>query len=181
MVDIISIINQVKQGSQPANWRIYHGKNKDPSYLFGIVLLWLVCTLVSVYAGFLAVLVLLCVGLPIVVFWPKIASHLSQGVQPLLVILPERVVQCDANDFKNAAWLYFPNIDRIELASETRIFGIDGDVSSETHYWLDVYCSDGTYLKWWPDRRFGDAASMGKTIIAAYSYFREQDNFIAYI
>ena len=38
------------------------------------------------------------------------------------------------------------DIDRIEIAQQTEIVGVDGDINSKTHYWLDVYCSDGTYL-----------------------------------
>jgi hypothetical protein len=46
----------------------------------------------------------------------------------------------------SSAWLYFPDIDKIELAQETEIEGFNGDISSETRYWLDIYCSDGRYL-----------------------------------
>ena len=95
----------------------------------------------------------------------------------VLAILPIEVVQYDANDPENIGWLHYPNIDRIELAQETRIEGFDGDINSRTYYWLDIYCSDGTYLKWWINNCFGDTALIGKTIIAAYNYYWRQNSF----
>jgi hypothetical protein len=87
--------------------------------------------------------------------------------QSILVILPERVVQYDANDPENIGWLYYPTIDRIELAQQTEVVGFDGDINSRTSSWRDIYGSDGTYLKWWINTCFGDSASIGKSIIAA--------------
>ena len=88
-----------------------------------------------------------------------------------LVILPQGVVKWNADDVEDFAWLNFPEINRIQLAQETQIYGFDGDISTRTSYWLDIYCSDGTYLKWPIDWYYRDVASIAKTIIAAYSYY----------
>jgi hypothetical protein len=94
-----------------------------------------------------------------------------------LVILPEGVVQYDANDPENIGWLYYPNIDRMELAQQTEVVGFDGDINSRTYYWLDIYGSEGAYLKWGIISCFGDTASICKTIIAAYNYYWRQNSF----
>ncbi len=101
----------------------------------------------------------------------------SQRQSSILVILPKGVVQCDANDLEKIYWLYFPDIDRIELAQETNIESFDGDISTETDYWLDIYYRDGSYLKWWINSCFGDTASIGKSIIAAYRYYWQYNRF----
>jgi hypothetical protein len=83
-----------------------------------------------------------------------------------------------ANDVENAAWLYFPSIDRIKIAQQTEIAGIDGDINSKTYYWLDVYTRDGTYFKWGIRGCFGDTASICKTIIATYNLYSNYNMFL---
>lgn len=91
--------------------------------------------------------------------------------QKILAILPVGVVQHHGYDLEDIACLYFPEIARIELAQETKIVGFDGDVETRTSYWLDVYCTDGIYVKWPINKYFGDTASIGKSIIAAYNHY----------
>jgi hypothetical protein len=81
------------------------------------------------------------------------------------------VVQCYAGNLERLSCLYFSNISRIELAQKTEISGIDGDISSRTYHWLDVYGNDGTYFEWWTSNCFGDTEYIGKSIIAAYNYY----------
>src|SRR5260370_42257676 len=88
-----------------------------------------------------------------------------------LVILPEGVVQCVGGDIQGGSWLNFARIDSIKLAQRTEINSIDGDGSTRTYYWLDVYFSDGTYLNWGIRGCFGDTAYLCKTIIAAYNHY----------
>jgi len=102
----------------------------------------------------------------------------TSGRSFTLVILPQGVVKWVVEEEEAYSWLYFPQIDRIQLAQETQIYGVDGDISSNTDYWLDVYCRNGTYLKWWIEGFFDDAASIGKSIIAAHSYYWQHHRFI---
>lgn len=88
-----------------------------------------------------------------------------------LVILPQGVIQWD-NDNEEIVWGFqFSNIQNIQLSGETQIVGYDGDVFSRTYYWLDIYTDNGSYLKWPFGTVFRDAASIGKSIIAAYNHY----------
>jgi hypothetical protein len=89
-----------------------------------------------------------------------------------LVILPLGVVEWTVGEEEEFSYLSFPDIYQIGIAREMEIVGYDGDVGSRTYYWLDVYGTDGTYLKWDIKNCFGDTASIGKTIIAAYNHYQ---------
>ena len=60
----------------------------------------------------------------------------------------------------------------MELAQKTVIDGIDGDISTRTYYWLDIYYRNGSYSEWWVHNVFGNVEVIIKSIIAAYSYYR---------
>lgn len=174
MLDREKVITQVKQGKYPPHWHVYRGQGN-----YGcLILCWLftlIVSFISVFFGFVGIcLVMLpCIGFSIVGTFKVISSDKS-----ILVILPTGAVQCYADDVKNAAWLYFPGINKIEIAQQTEIAGIDGDINSKTYYWLDVYCRDGTYLKWGIRDCFGDTASICKTINATYNLYRNYNQFL---
>ena len=181
MIDPKSVVTQVKQGNYPSDWRVYHKQHRK----YGSACALWICAVVTGFiclaswsSGIVIGILFLCLVIVFVsmaiVLTREADSHPQSSI---LAILPTGVVQCDADDLENIWWLYFPNIDRIELAQETRIEGFDGDIGTETRYWLDIYCSDGRYLKWWINNCFGDTASIGKTIIAAYNYYWRQNSF----
>jgi len=109
----------------------------------------------------------ICVWIAIVA-----GSRAGENSRSILVLLPEGVVQCIGGNIYQASWLNFAGIDRIQLAHRTEINGVDGDISTRTFYWLDVYGINGTYRKWWVNGCFGDTAYFCKTIIAAYDYYQ---------
>jgi len=180
MIDPKLVVTQVKQGNYPSDWDIYRGEGNYGCAIacwIGAVGIGLFCVAVWASSGISAGIYfllgfILCVGMALV--YTRKAASTDQSV---LAILPIEVVQYDAHDPENIGWLYYPNIDRIELAQETRIEGFDGDINSRTYYWLDIYCGDGTYLKRWINSCFGDTASIGKKIIAAYNYHWRQNSF----
>lgn len=181
MIDPKSVVTQVKQGKYPSNWDVYHGKGNygyaiacwiGTLFAIGIGLLCLAASPSGATAGILVCCLILCVGMALV--YTRKAASTDQSI---LVILPEGVVQCDANDPEKIYRMDFPVIDRIELAQQTEVVGFDGDINSRTYYWLDLYCSDGSYLKWGIDTCYGDTASIGKAIIAAYNYYWRQNSF----
>lgn len=181
MIDREKVITQVKQGNYPPHWHVYHGQGN-----FGCLILCWLCTAFFCLFGmvifssgmtlglyWLCLVILPCIGVSLVATFKLVSSEKS-----ILVIFPTGAIQCFANDVENAAWLYFPNIDRIKIAQQTEIAGIDGDINSKTYYWLDVYCRDGTYLKWGIRGCFGDTASICKTIIATYNLYRNYNRFL---
>lgn len=106
-------------------------------------------------------------------------SFLFQSRLYVLVILPQGAVKWTVFNHETFyAPLYFPSIDKLQLAQETQIIGTEGDINTITEYWLDVYDSDGSYLKWYIERFYDDAASIGKSIIAAYNYYWQNNRFI---
>ena len=178
MFDAKEIIDQVKRGNYSTNWHVYRGAGMyGCAVTAGIIaacitagIIW-VETLLSTLMNPLLFLIL---GIPCMVciiatfaLW----YNANSNARSILVLLPEGAVQYYAGRPKSFLWLYFPIIHKIELAQETDISGTDGDVSSRTDYWLDVYWHDGTYRKWDIRDCFGDQASRGKAIIAAYNYY----------
>ena len=105
-------------------------------------------------------------------------SFLTRGQLHVLIILPQGVVNWAVSHENDYGWLYFPDIDKMQLAQETQINGYDGDIYTRTEYWLDVYGIDGTYMKWYIGSYFGDAASIGKSILAACSYYWQNNRFL---
>lgn len=176
MTDPEKVVIQVEQGNCPSNWRVYRVSYKNNSViahwvfvgLIGIISLYLLSVTIT---GFFILLSLLAVSI-----WEAIrVTHKANTDKrfSILAILPVGVVQhLGYYDLKKIGWLYFPNIVRIELAQETEIRGFDGDVETRTAYWLDVYCTDGAYRKWGINECFGDTASIGKSIIAAFNHYQ---------
>lgn len=173
MIDRKKVIAQVKEGNYPPHWHVYHGHGN-----YGcLILCWLfaiVVSLISLYFGLVGICLVL---LPCIGFCVVATFKVNSNEKSILVVLPTGAVQCYANDVENAAWLYFPGIKRIEIAQQTQIVGYDGDVNSNTYYWLDVYGRDGNYVKWGIRGCFGDAASICKTIIATYNQYRNYNQF----
>ena len=97
-------------------------------------------------------------------FWTK-------PVITALVILPQGVVQWDIGNEENIGHFSFSGVQIIQLAGETQITGYDGYIRSRTYHWLDIYFSDGNYLRWNIGVAFQDAASIGKSIIAAFNHY----------
>jgi len=182
MVNLKSAITQVKQGNYPPNWQVYGGLgNYNYAILCWVIIAGTFITGIglTVYAVSITefgnaigtLLMTLCVAIPLIAIAQRMKLKADNKERAILVILPEAAIQCNSDDLKEISWLYFPNIHRIELAQETEIVGFDGDISSRTYSWLDIYSSDGTYMKWWIGNWFGDTASIGKAIIAAYSHY----------
>jgi hypothetical protein len=181
MIDPKSVVTQVKQGNYPSDWRVYRSQGNygcaiacwiGALFAIGLGLLCLAAWPSGPTAGIFVLCIISCVGVALV-YTSKAASN----DQAILVILPEGVVQYDANDPENIGWLYYPTIDGMELAQQTEVVGFDGDINSRTYYWLDIYGSEGAYLKWGIISCFGDTASICKTIIAAYNYYWRQNSF----
>jgi len=189
-MDARAVITQVKQGNYPSNWRIYQGRGNygcvSVGWILGILIfvggvVWTVENVVLAWRDIgLSLYSLLYNGIP-----PTICSaiciivaHVSRKKADaigcsLLVLLPEGVVQCYADDLENISWLYYPGIDRLELAQKTEISGNEDGVNSQTYYWLDMYGSDGAYFNLQIRDCFGDTAFLSKTIIAAYNHYRQ--------
>jgi hypothetical protein len=172
MLDPKSVVTQVKQGDYPSDWRVYHGHGNYgllTVYWLGTAGICFIGAFISALGGinvgfwWLYLLIFSSIG-GLVVLTHKVKAD----EKSLFVLLPTGVVQYDANDPENIGWLYFPTIKSIEL---------DGDINSRAYYWLDIYWSDGSYLKWGIDTCFGDTTSIGKSIIAAYHYYWRQNSF----
>ncbi|MGH2493206.1 MAG: hypothetical protein ACRDIV_00710 [Ktedonobacteraceae bacterium] len=176
MVNIKSTISQVKQGNYPSNWQVYGGLG---NYNYAI-LCWIIIVVIfitgiglTVYAvsiiefgnAIAMLLMTLYIVIPLIAIAQRMKLKADDKEHAILVVLPKAVIQCNSDDLKEISWLYFPNIDRIELAQKTEIISFDGEISSRTYSWLDIYSSDGTYMKWRIGNWFGDTASISKAII----------------
>src|SRR3989442_9799258 len=180
MIDSKAVLTQVVQGRYPTYWRVYRGTGQYGCAISAwiltacIIFFAIPCFSSSISQGLDVTFLILFFGIPcLICILIAFVSGQRAGVnsRSILVLLPEGVVQCIGGDIQRAYWLNFAGIDRIELAQRTVINGIDGDISTQTYYWLDVYCDDGTYFEWWIRGCFGNTAYLCKTIIAAYNYY----------
>ncbi len=184
MFDSRVVLTQVSQGRYPTYWRVYRGTGN-----YGCAVgAWIVtaciiffaypCFSSSISQGYDLTFLILFFGIPclICILIAIVAGQSAKNYsRSILVLLPEGVVQCIGGNIYQASWLNYAGIDRIKLAQKTEINGVDGDISTRTFYWLDVYGINGTYRKWWVNGCFGDTAYFCKTIIAAFNYY---DNYI---
>ena len=178
------VIEQVKYGNCPSEWHVYPGEYTD-----AVKLLWvftLICCAIAAFcvplaesvsfSGITSALLEICSFLLFAGMAVGVGVYLSTrepdlSMQPLLVILPDGIVQFQPEDSSQYYCLKFPTINRIDLGLQTRINGVDGDISTTYFYWLDVFCSDGTYIRWGLNPAFGDTMFIGNTIIAAYRHY----------
>ncbi len=104
-------------------------------------------------------------------FHPGCLYFMTKPVITALVILPQGVIQWDIGNEENIGHFSFSEVQNIQLAGETQISSYDGNIRTRTYHWLDIYFNDGNYLKWNIGVAFEDAASVGKSIIAAFNHY----------
>jgi hypothetical protein len=79
---------------------------------------------------------------------------------PFMVIMSDGVVIGKTNSNQVTATLFFPKISSITLMFQSRKY--------YSLCWLDIYTTDGIYVKWFIPRSFGNAVTTGHSILAAY-------------
>lgn len=183
MLDRKEILAQVAQGLYPNNWRVYHGRST-----YGWTVMWgIASAIIIIILGTIALwspqsgwsalpsFGILLIGSIILalVSWRRAKSKRRS----ILVIMPEGVIQCYGGNLKYLSFLYFSNIYRIELMQRTELSSVNGKIFTDAYYWLDVYSTNGVYIKWWINICFGDTEYLCKSIIAAYNHYKYQSYF----
>jgi hypothetical protein len=174
MTDVKAVISRVKQKNNPASWRVYYGTGSyGCSVAWGIGAICIILWGITMWYG-MNIILFLTLGIPCagcILATLRYKTNTDAKKSSFLVLMPEGIVQYYASKPEEISWISFPNINSIKLAQQTEINGIDGDISSNTYYWLDVYSNDDNYFQLWIKDCFGDTAWICKTIISAYDYY----------
>jgi hypothetical protein len=179
MLDPRPVAQQAMQGGYPQNWRVYYGNGNIES---GIAIVFWVITGVNVVGLLWCWLAGLAWLAEIPWLW-VVPSFFCIGAfglgrtaaskkRSLFVLHPEGVVICYDGKLQNLTWLSFPAIRKLEYAQRTSVRGARGYTHSWQYNCLDVYLTNGAYLKWEMNDDFGDVEASYKSIIAAYLHYQ---------
>src|SRR5258706_8402655 len=140
MMNAKEVIERVKEGPGPSEWRVYPGKYTDTDgcllafTLFCCVAaaicipLWEIVTFSGIASGLWAIVSFLALGGASLWLWRYLSRRdPAFSLQPLLVILPDGIVRW--HPYEQYFWLSFPNINSINLGQNTRIDAVDGEIS----------------------------------------------------
>ncbi len=178
------VIELVKDGNYPSEWNVFPGNYTDIDGFVWILIaiafigvaviipLALLNNHLDISSIFVSIIIILCFGgASLLIFRYLFRREPASSKQPLLVILPDGIVQFQPEDYRKYYSFNFSKINSISLANQTTVQVSDGIITTRNYYWLDVFYSNGTYLKCDINPAFGDPIFIGNTIIAAYRHY----------
>jgi hypothetical protein len=174
MVDMIDVVEQVKQGRYTRDWLVYRGKGNPigvcTAFLF-LTLLFLGASFIFI-ASLLAFLGFILLGLSMLVlaYWGMRKEKAKN--RSAIIVLPAGFLECrDINILEFSISIAFAQVRSIELAKYND--QPKDEVTPSISYILEIQSYDDVYTEWTIEDSYKDREAIGKNIIAAYHLYMD--------
>jgi hypothetical protein len=174
MVDMINVVEQVKQGHYTRDWLVYRGQGNP----IGVCTAFLVLTLLFLGASFIFTasllvflgFILLGLGMLALAYWGMRREKAKN--RSAVIVLPEGFLECpDINTLELSIGITFAEVRSIELAKYND--QPKDEAAPSITYILEIQSYDDVYTEWTIDDSYKDRETIGKNIIAAYHLYMD--------